>query len=193
MLTLTDPNVAFLLLVIGLVGLAWELHAPGGLFPGIAGAVFFLAGIFGLWENSPTWYGSALILTALLLFAFEGKQGSHGISGIAGAVLFGLGAVTLLRRPHSIHPIIACSVAVGAGMIAIFLGYLALQTRHVSARTGVETLVGEFGVSRTQIGSSGTVFVRGEYWQAKSQSLIPPDSRVLIDKVQGLTLHVREA
>ncbi|MDQ2840683.1 MAG: hypothetical protein M3Y72_06525 [Acidobacteriota bacterium] len=193
MVALTDPNLAFLLLLIGLLGITWEIHAPGAIFPGLAGVLCLFFGAFGLWENSPTWYGSGLIVLALLFLAVEGKHGSGGIAAIIGAILLSFGATALVRAPHAIHPMLAISVSLAICLIASFLGYLAMRTRGAACQASVGELVGQVGLSRTEIGSAGTVLVRGEYWQATSQNVIPPGVRVLIDRVQGLTLYVREA
>ena len=190
---LSDPNLAFLLLVAGLLGLAWELHVPGAFLPGIAGVILCIAGAFGLWQNSPTWYGLALLLVALLLLIVQGKVGSHGLSGILGAIFLALGAIVLLQQPHRIHPIFASAVSTAIGIIAIFLGYLAMQARHTAPLTGIDKLVGQFGIARTDINSAGTVLIRGEYWQATSPHPIPQNARVLINQVQGLILNVTEA
>lgn len=188
-----NPNLAFLLLVTGVMALYWELHVPGSFAPGIVGTVLVCLGVYGLWENAPTWYGSALILCALILLAVELKLSSHGASGVIGAILLATGAIRLIPGPHAIQPSLAIAVAVALAAITVFLGYLGLRARQSKLLTGTDSLIGEIGVSRTSIGSDGTVFVRGEYWQARSALPIPPGTRVSIERVEGLTLYVKEA
>ncbi len=188
-----DPNFAFIILIVGVLALYWELHAPGLVAPGVIGVFLLCVGVFGLWENAPTWYGSVLILMALVLLALELKLGGHGISGASGAVLLLIGALVVVQGPHRIHPALAVAVSMALCTIAIFLGYLALRARRRSLLTGVERLVGQVGVARTEISSQGTVFVRGEYWQARSNVPISPGSRVSIERVQDMTLYVKEA
>ncbi len=190
---LADPNLAFLLLVAGAFGIFWELHAPGGIFPGLIGAFLLFAGSFGLWQDTPTWYGAILIVLAFLLLAVELKFSAHGASGVLGAVLLSIGAIALLPGPHRIRPAIAFAVSIAFCIIAMSLGYLGLRARRSALLTGLETLVGEWGVSRTEIDTQGTVFIRGEYWQAKSDVPIPPGKRVSVESVHGLTLYVKEA
>jgi membrane-bound serine protease (ClpP class) len=190
---LADPNFAFLILIGGILALYWELHAPGFIFPGVIGLFLLCAGVFGLWENAPTWYGSLLILMAFVLLAVELKVGGHGVSGVSGAVLLLIGALVVIRGPRRINPALATAVSVALCSIAIFLGYLALQARRSTLLTGVERLVGQIGVARTEISSQGTVLVRGEYWQARSNVPIPTGSRVSIERVQDMTLYVKEA
>jgi membrane-bound serine protease (ClpP class) len=190
---LADPNLAFLVLMAGVLALYWELHAPGSIAPGIMGIFLLSAGAFGLWENAPTWYGSLLVLLALALLAVEVKLGGHGISGTSGAVLLLIGALVLVRGPHRINPALAVAVSIALCSITIFLGFLALRVRRSRLLTGVQCLVGEVGVARTEISSQGTVLVRGEYWHAKSNVPIATGTRVSVERVEGMTLYVKEA
>ena len=93
----------------------------------------------------------------------------------------------------ALNPALAAAVSIALCSIAIFLGYLALRARRSALLTGVDRLVGQVGVARTEISSQGTVLVRGEYWQARSNVPIPPGSRVSIERVQDMTLYVKEA
>ncbi len=190
---LADPNLAFVVLIAGVLALYWELHAPGSIAPGIIGIFLLCAGAFGLWENAPTWYGSVLIVMALALLAVEVKLGGHGVSGASGAVLLLIGALALVRGPRRISPVLAFAVSIALCSITVFLGYLALRARRSRPLTGVQTLVGEVGVASTEISSKGTVLVRGEYWQAKSNAPIATGTRVSIERVQGMTVYVKEA
>lgn len=193
MYAIADPDVAFLLLIAGALGIYWELHAPGGFLPGILGVFLLVTGILGLWQDTPTWYGSILILLAILLLGAELKFGSHGASGVSGAVLLSVGAIALFQGTRRIHPALAVAVSIALCLIAVFLGYLGLRVRRSARLTGLQTLVGEKGISRTEINSQGTVSVRGELWQAKSQQSIPAGAPVLIERVQDFTLYVKEA
>ena len=193
MYAIADPNVAFLLLIAGALGIYWELHAPGGFLPGILGVFLLVTGILGLWQDAPTWYGSILILLAILLLGAELKFGSHGASGVTGGLLLAVGAIALFQGPRRIHPALAIAVSTALCVIAVFLGYLGLRVRRSARLTGLQTLVGEKGVSRTEIHSQGTVFVRGELWQAKSQQTIAAGAPVLVERVQDFTLYVKEA
>ncbi len=193
MYAIADPDLAFLLLLAGVLGIYWELHAPGGFLPGILGLLLLAAGALGLWQDGPTWYGALLIITAILLLGLELKLGSHGVSGVLGAVLLSIGAMALFHGPHKIHPVLAIAASIALCIIAVFLGYLGLRVRTSARLNGLETLVGERGVSRTEINSQGTVFVRGEYWRARSEQNIPAGTKVLVEHVQDFTLYVKEA
>ncbi len=190
---IADPNLAFLLLVLGALGISWELHAPGMIAPGILGVLLLLAGAYGLYQDSPTWYGLTLLALAALLLAIELKYYTHMISGLAGAILLGFGAMALVQGPRRITPSLAFAVSLAFGIITIFLGFLGMRARKAKHLTGPESMVGEIGISRTEINPEGTIFVHGEYWQARSDHAIPAGQRVRVERVDELSVHVKEA
>lgn len=187
-----DPNVAFVLLVLGALGVYWEMHAPGLVAPGVIGVVLVCLGAYGLYEDTPTWYGLTLIALAIMLLTIELKYYTHMVSGITGTVLLALGAILLLQGPRRVAPALSIAVAAAFGIITIFLGSLGMRARTAKPKTGLETLVGETGVARTNIDPTGTVFVHGEYWQARSDREIPAGKPVSIERVQDLVLYVKE-
>jgi membrane-bound serine protease (ClpP class) len=190
---LTDPNLAFLLVVLGLLGVYWELHAPGMILPGIVGILLVCVGAYGLYQDNPTWYGLIFLVLAVLLLGIELKFYTHMISGTAGAILLAFGAILLIQGPTRIAPAFAIAVAAAFGIIAIFLGVLAKRAHNSRVTTGLQQLVGETGVSRTEINPEGTVFVQGAYWQARSDYMIPAGKRVSVERVDNLVLFVKEA
>ncbi|HEX3681604.1 MAG TPA: NfeD family protein [Bryobacteraceae bacterium] len=190
---LADPNVAFVLLVLGALGIYWEMHAPGMIAPGVLGVLLICAGAYGLYQDSPSWYGLTLLALAVLLLGIELKYYTHMISGLAGTVLLAIGAVVLLQGPRRITPSLAFAVSAAFGLITIFLGTLAMRARRRRPATGMENLVGEMGTSRTAVDPEGTVFVHGEYWKARSSESIAAGERVRVDKVEDLVLIVRKA
>lgn len=192
MAALTDPNVAFFLLVLGFLGLLWELHAPGLFLPGLTGVLLVCAAVYGLYSDAPTWYGAALLCGAALLLGLELKFYTHMVAGLAGAILFGLGAVLLLNGPRRISPQIAAGLSVALGGIAIVLGVLAMRARKARPMGGLQELVGAVGVARTAINNHGTVFVGGEYWDARSDRPIEPGKRVRVRSVAEMVLSVEE-
>ncbi len=99
-----DPNIAFILLVLGALGIYWEMHAPGMIVPGVLGVFLFCAGAYGLYQDSPTWYGLTLLVLAVLLLGIELKYYTHMVSGIAGTILLAFGAIALLQGPRRITP-----------------------------------------------------------------------------------------
>jgi membrane-bound serine protease (ClpP class) len=189
----SDPNVAFLLLVLGALGIYWEMHAPGMVAPGVLGVLLVCAGAYGLYQDTPSWYGLTLLGLAVLLLGIELKYYTHLISGVAGTLLLAFSALVLVRGPRRISPAVAVAVSAAFGLITIFLGVLAMRARTAKHLTGMETLVGETGVSRTAIDPEGMVLVHGEYWKARSPDAIAPGERVRVDAVEELVLLVSRA
>ncbi len=202
-LVFADPNLAFLLLVVGALGIIWEWHAPGMFVPGVMGVLLLSMGAYGIYQDRPDWYGVALIALALLLLTVELRYYTHMVSGIAGTILLAFGATMILEGPRRVSPALAVAVSVAFGVITIFLGSLAMRARRGEQMMGQQSLVGELGVSRTEISpegsgietskTGGTVFVHGEYWQARSDHTIAAGQRVSIERVQDLVVYVREA
>lgn len=201
--TLADPNLAFLLLVLGALGLLWEAHAPGLLAPGVLGALFIGAGAYGMYRDAPDWYGLTLMMIAALLLLIELKYYTHMISGLAGTILLAFSATVILTGPKRVNPSVAIAVSLAFGILTIFLGLLGMRARRSRPVMGVQSLVGEMGVARTEIPAegtrlagierSGTVLVHGEYWQARSRAAISPGQRVCVERVEDLVVYVREA
>jgi membrane-bound serine protease (ClpP class) len=188
---LADPNLAFLLLVLGALCVYWEVHAPGMVLPGLLGVLLICTGAYGIYQDSPTWYGLTLLVLAIILLTIELKYYTHMISGVAGTILLGFGALALIQGPRRITPGVAIAISVAFGIITIFLGLLGMRARKSKQMTGIETLVGEIGVSRTEINPEGTVFVRGEYWSARSRLPIAVGQRVTVQRVEdNLVVYV---
>jgi len=187
---LSDPNLAFALMILGAAGLAWELHAPGMFVPGILGAFLMCIGAYGLYEDAPTWYGMTLLLVAAILLTIELRYYTHMVSGIAGAILLALGALALIQGPRRITPSLAFAVSAALGIIVVFLGFLGMRARRNRPMTGTAALIGQIGECRGVINPEGIVFVNGEYWQARSSHLVTPGERVCVQRIENLTLHV---
>ncbi|MBV9301408.1 MAG: hypothetical protein JOY62_18875 [Acidobacteriaceae bacterium] len=190
---LSDPNIAFLLLILGALGVYWEVHAPGMVLPGLLGVLLICTGAYGIYQDSPTWYGLTLLVLAIILLTIELRYYTHMISGLAGTVLLVIGALMLIQGPRRITPGLAISISIAFGILTIFLGVIGMRARKNKQMTGVQTLVGEVGVSRTEINPEGTVLVRGEYWRARSDHPIPAGQRVTIRRVEENLLIYVEA
>ena len=192
---IADPNLAFLLLVLGALALFWEFHAPGMFVPGILGVLLLSTGAYGLSQDSPNWYGLTLMAVAVLLLTIEFKYYTHMISGVAGTMLLAFGAIVILQGPRRVSPSLAIAASVAFGLITIFLGLMGMRARKTRHATGLESLIGEVGVARTEIHPNavapfGTVFVHGEYWQARANGMIAPGERVRVERVQDLIVYV---
>jgi membrane-bound serine protease (ClpP class) len=189
----SDPDIAFVLIMLGALGLYWELHAPGMMVPGLAGVLLICAGVYGLYQDAPTWYGAALLVFAVMLLTIELKYYTHMLAGITGSVLLAVGAIVLFEGPRRVTPALAVAAAAALGVIVIFLGLLGMRARKSVRLTGIQQLIGESGVARTALDPAGMVLVRGEYWQATSDHAIPAGRRVSVERAQNLLLYVKES
>jgi membrane-bound serine protease (ClpP class) len=193
---LMDPNIAFLLLVLGGLALMAEFNHPGAVVPGVTGIISILLALFAL-NLLPVRYASlALLLAAFALFALEAKYATHGILGIGGVICMVFGALFLVDGPipeMRVHLGTALAVSIPIGIIAVFLTTIVLRARRSRVTTGSEGMIGEIGVARTAVGLEGKVFVHGELWNATAQAAIAEGARVRVAGVNGLHLVVEPA
>jgi membrane-bound serine protease (ClpP class) len=190
---LMDPNVAFILLAVGLLSLYVEFNHPGAVLPGTVGVIFILLAAFALNLLPVRFAALALIATSFILFALEAKFASHGVLTTGGIVLLTLGGLLLVDAPipeMQVHLLTALAVSIPLGVITAFLMSIAVRARRNKVVTGPEGLIGEVGVARTPIAPRGTVFVHGEIWNATAPKPIEAGSRVVVRRVVGLELEV---
>jgi membrane-bound serine protease (ClpP class) len=189
---IADPNVGFILLILGAAGIYLEFNAPGLIFPGVAGGISLLLGLSSLSLLPINWVGAALLALALGMFILEAKVTSHGILGVGGTVAMVLGALLLVEGPPElrIHLSTALAVSLPFAAVTIFLVSMVIQARANKVITGVATMVNEIGTARTAIAPQGQILIRGEYWRAISDTPVEAGSYVRVTAVDGLTLKV---
>ena len=190
--SISDPNIAFVLLVIGILGVYIEFNAPGLVFPGVIGGISALLALSALSVFPVSWIGLALLLLAMALFVLEAKFASHGILGVGGAVAMVLGALLLIDGPPEVR--IRLSTALGLSLpfaaITVFLATIAFRARENKVLTGKGTMIDEIAVVRTPLNPEGRVLLHGEYWTAVSAVPVAVGARVRVTAVQGLKLTV---
>ena len=191
----SDPNVGFILLALGAVGVYVEFSAPGLIFPGVLGGIMALLGLSSLAVLPINWIGAALMILGAAFFILEAKFTSHGVLGVGGTVAMVLGALLLINGPPEvrIHLTTALAVTVPFAMITIFLMTLVIRARANKAVMNEGGLVDEVGEARTALSPGGKVFVHGEYWDAVSSTPIDEGARVRVVGVDGLKLRVEPA
>jgi membrane-bound serine protease (ClpP class) len=191
-----DPNVAFILMSLGMLALWAEFNHPGAILPGVVGLIAILLAVFAL-NLLPTRYAAlALILVAFLLFALEAKFTSYGVFGIGGVLCMIFGALLLVDGPipeMRVHLVTALVVSIPLGAIAVLLMTLVIRAHRNPVVTGTEAMIGEIGVARTALDPSGTVFVHGELWNAVASDAIDAGTRVRVREVDGLRVTVERA
>jgi membrane-bound serine protease (ClpP class) len=190
---LMDPNIAFILLAVGLLSLYVEFNHPGAVVPGTVGVVFILVAAFALNLLPVRFAALALIVGSFALFALEAKFASHGVLTTGGIVLLTLGGLLLVDAPIPelrVRFLTALAVSAPLGLITAFLMTIALKARRNKVVTGVQGLIGEVGVAQSDLAPQGKVFVHGEIWNAISAEPVTAGSRVVVRKVAGLQLEV---
>jgi membrane-bound serine protease (ClpP class) len=188
-----NPNIAFLLMSLGMLALYAEFNHPGAILPGVVGLIAILLAVFAL-NLLPTRYAAVvLILAAFALFALEAKFTSYGILGIGGVICMIFGALLLVDGPipeMRVSLMTALAVSIPIGAITVFLMTLVLRAHKTRIETGTEGMIGEIGIARTAVSTDGKVFVHGELWNAMSRSPIEAGSQVRVSAVDGLRVVV---
>ena len=191
------PNVAYILLSLGTLGLTIELWNPGAILPGVVGGLALLLAFFALQVLPINYVGLLLMLFGLMLFALEVKVTSFGLLTVGGVISLIFGSLMLIDSPApelQVSFSLVLSVVLGFTAIAGFLVRLALAAQQAVPVTGSEGLIHEAGVALTPIspGSPGRVHVHGEIWRAVSDSSIAEGDRVRVTNIDRLTLTVRK-
>jgi len=193
---LMDPDIAFVLLVIGALALYTEFNHPGAVWPGTVGIVFIVLAVFALHLLTIRFAAVGLILVSFALFALDAKFGTHGALAVGGIATLVIGALLLVDSPipeMRVKLATALAVSIPLGAITVFLMTIALRARRSKAVTGIEGLVGQLAVAQTELAPAGQVFVHGEIWNAVSSSNVLVGERVRVRKVDGLELTVEPA
>jgi len=191
--TISDPNIAYILLMIGLAGLYFELSHPGAIFPGVIGGIATVLAFFALQTLPVNYAGILLILLAIIFFILEIKVASYGMLSVAGIVSLLLGSLMLFEAGSpemqlSWRVLLPTLLTVSGFFVGV--AALAFRAQIAQPRTGASGLVGEIGIVKQTIAPEGKVFVHGELWQARSSQPIQEGARVRVVRVQGLTLEV---
>ena len=190
---LTNPNIAYLLMLLGTLGLVFEFTHPGIGFPGIAGLICVLLAFYAFQALPVSYAALALIVLGLGLLIAEIKVASYGLLGVGGVIALTLGSLLLFESPDPtlqvslrvIFPTVATLAA-----IILFVLQRALSAQRQPVATGAQGLLGELGVAATALNLDGKVFVHGELWDADSRRPVPQGQKVRIVHVEGLRLLV---
>ncbi len=190
----TDPNIAFILMNIGMLGLFFELSNPGAVLPGIIGGICLLLAFYGLGMLPVNYAGVALILFAFLLFVAELFTPSHGALTIGGVVSLVLGGFILMSGSEPglavSRPLILTVALSTGGLFALCVGF-ALKAQRRRVTTGREDLMGRTAKVRIALEPEGQVFVEGERWHAVAEDgPIEAGADVVVKRIEGLTLYV---
>jgi membrane-bound serine protease (ClpP class) len=192
---LADPNLALIVLALGVLGIYVEFSHPGLIFPGVAGAILAVLGLAAFSILPLNWLGICLVLLAVALFALEVKVVSHGILSAGAAVALVLGATMLVDSPvpeMRIHFLTAIGVAAPLAILTAILVTLAMKARRNKVVTGAPAMLGLLGTALEDLSPAGQVMVRGEYWNATAPQNIPRGAHVRVNGIRDLLLEVEE-
>ncbi len=196
---IASPNIAYILMMLGIYGLFFELSNPGAIFPGVVGAIFLVLALFSLQTLPVNYAGLLLILLALILFILEVKIVSYGMLTIGGIGAMTLGSLMLFDQPpDNFAPAVAVSMKLILMMVGltaaffIFAFSLALKSHRKKVTTGAEGLVGEVGTAESSLKLEGRVKVHGEIWKARCDVPLSKGKKIRVVRVAGLLLEVEE-
>jgi membrane-bound serine protease (ClpP class) len=195
--TLSDPNIAYILMMIGLAGIYFELSNPGAIFPGVIGAICLILAFFSFQTLPVNYAGFLLILLAIVLFILEMKITSYGLLSLGGILSLLLGSMMLFDiggeagLQLSLRVLIPTVVLV-SGFFAL-VASLAFRAQISKIRTGTQGLVGETGVAQTRLSPGGKIFVHGELWNAIADKTIVKGAVVQVIGVEDLVARVKKA
>lgn len=193
--TLSDPNIAYILMMIGLAGLYFELSHPGAIFPGVIGAMSLILAFFAFQTLPVNYAGILLIALALVLFILEMKVTSYGLLSIGGIICFFLGSLMLFEGAGpamrlSLRVLIPTVVMVSGFFVAV--AGLVFRSQISKPKTGQRGLVGDIGIAKSSLEPQGKVFVHGELWNAVAGGNIEVGAKVRVVGVDRLLLTVEE-
>jgi len=191
---ISDPTIAYILLMIGIYGIYFEMAKPGAVFPGVVGGICLLLGFYALQTLSANYVGFLFILLALILFFAEMKVQSHGILAIGGIFSLVLGSILLFNR--NIDPFLRVSWSVLLGTTAFsaaFFGVIismVVRSQLLKPLMGSEGIVGEIGEVVDDFDDKGKMYVVGEFWDVRSAQPARKGDRMVVKAVEGMTLMV---
>ena len=191
--TISDPNIAYILMMIGLAGLYFELSHPGAIFPGVIGGISLVLAFFALQTLPVNYAGILLIVLAIIFFVMEMKLTSYGLLSVAGIVSLLMGSLMLFETREVAMQVSWQVLLPTLGLISVFFvvaAALVFRAQKSKARTGAAGLIGEIGVVAQKIDPQGKVYVHGELWQARADVPLNEGQKVRITAVHNLVVDV---
>ena len=192
---IASPNVAYVLMILGLVGLYFELSNPGLILPGVVGSISLVLALYAMQTLPINYAGLLLIILGVVLLIAEVNVMSYGLLAMSGAISMFLGSIMLIDSDDPAMQISKMILYPTLGMTFLFsIGsiYLAKKAHQLRTTTGMEGLLGEIGVVKETLNPEGRVLIHGEMWKAESDTVISVGEKVSVEVVKGLKIQVRK-
>ena len=194
--TISNPNIAYILLMIGLAGLYFEFSHPGAIFPGVIGGIALVLAFFALQTLPVNYAGILLIVLAIIFFIMEMKITSYGLLSVAGIISLLLGSLMMFKGTGPDFKLswqVLLPTLILVSGFFVFVAGLVFRAQMSKPRTGTKGLVGEIGIVKKALAPEGKVFVHGELWNARSDQEIDENEKVRVVNVFNLVLEVESA
>ncbi|OGU71144.1 MAG: hypothetical protein A2V93_05320 [Ignavibacteria bacterium RBG_16_34_14] len=194
---LSDPNIAYILFMLGIYGLFFELYNPGAIFPGVIGGICLILAFYSFHTLPINYAGLALIVFAIILFILEIKIISHGILSIGGVISLVLGSLMLIEDESALEAVaisieIIIMIAVITLIFFLLVITLGIKAQRRKVTTGSEGIINEVGIAITDLDTEGKIKVHGEIWDAESaEGIIKTGNKVIVISVSNLKLKVK--
>ena len=192
--TVSNPNIAYLLMMLGFYGLLYEMINPGAIFPGVVGGICIIVGLFALQTLPINYAGLALILLGIGLFVAETHVISHGALALGGLIATILGSMMLIDSPLPylrISLLVIVPIALATAVFFVVVVGYGLKAQKRKPIGGTSGLVGATGLARTAVNPKGEALILGEYWTVISEEPIGAGESSIVIRVEGLTAHVK--
>jgi membrane-bound serine protease (ClpP class) len=192
---ISSPNVAYILMMLGMVGLYFELSNPGLVLPGVIGAISLILALYAMQALPINYAGLLLIIFGVILFIAEINVMSYGLLSVSGVISIFLGSTMLIDSDDPamqisraiLYPTLGMTIVLSLGIVVF-----ATRTRSLKKLGGMEGMIGEIGLVKEILNPKGTVLVHGELWDAEAENQVAEGERVRVDSVQGLKIKVSQ-
>jgi membrane-bound serine protease (ClpP class) len=192
---IVDPNIAYILMMLGMAGVMLELYNPGSIFPGVIGGVSLILAFYAMQTLPVNYAGLLLMALAVVMFILEVKVTSFGMLSVGGIIALTIGSVMLFESPDELMRVSWSVIIPTVLMTALFFIFavgLAIQAQNRRPTTGTEGLLGEIGIARTSLKKDGQILLHGEIWTATSDQAIKKGDRVKVISVDHLEVKVEK-
>lgn len=190
--TISDPNIAYILMMIGLAGLYFEFSNPGAVLPGVIGAISLIIAFYSFQTLPVNYAGLLLIALSIIFFIAEIKITSYGVLSLGGLISLTLGSI-MLFEDVSVSLRLMLPTIILVGSFFILVSALAFRAYRVKPKSGMDGLIGEVGLVKEAIDLEGLIFVHGEFWRATAGEKIEEGEKVKVEGAEGLILRVKRA